>query len=94
MEELSARGRGTLIENTVLHIKVVTKRNRIYIYTKGRQKVAGIIRAAGQIIPAVEHDILYANFVGACVRDICVAENATLCNSIKVDKKKKKKEVN
>lgn len=33
-----------------------------------RQKVVGIMRAVGQIIPAVEHDILYVNFVGACVR--------------------------
>lgn len=37
------------------------------------------MRAVGQIIPAVEHDILYANFVGACVRayarEIRVAEN-------------------
>lgn len=29
MGELSARGRGTSIENSVLHIKAVTKRNRI-----------------------------------------------------------------
>lgn len=47
--------------SSILHIGAVTKCNR----HGDRQKVAGIMRAVGQIIPAVEHDIFYANFVDA-----------------------------
>lgn len=56
----ASKRRAIQVENAVLHIKAVAKA----IASHGRQKVAGIIRAVP--IPAVEHDILYANFVGAC----------------------------
>lgn len=86
MEELSARDRGTLIENTVLHIKVVTKRNRIRKDARKSPELYG--PRAGLFRPWNMISFMQILWVRACVRDICVAENATLCKPIKVDKKK------
>lgn len=59
MRILRASSRFARFENAISHIQAVANR-----YHGDRQKVAGIIQVAP--IPAGEHDIFYANSVGAC----------------------------